>query len=129
MLLEDVVGLEYKNQIEQSSFGEEKVSALEDKSLLEFFSANDFNGHHVSQIVCNKGWQEKLNWAKDNFEEILKPMGFNGYHYSQIVCNKGWQEKLNWAKDNFEEILKPMGFNGYHYSQIVCNKGWQEKLN
>ncbi len=87
----------------------------------------EFNGYHYSQIVLGKDWSEKLDWAKENFENVLEPMGFKGSHYSQIVTNAGWSEKLDWLIKNYKKIYKK-GFNQPKIAKILKGKGWEEKV-
>lgn len=127
--LDDLLSAKNIEDIRQMNFGEAKICALSDSSLLEFLVRNQFEYDHISKIVHGRDWQEKLDWAKNNFTSVLKPMGFNGSHYSQIVTNAGWQEKLDWVTSNYNTLMKPLGFTQSQTAKIVKGKEWLEKVS
>jgi len=129
MKLEELLTKPEISEIKKQYEGEDKISYLSrNSSLLEILAINRFNGSHVSQIVRNTGWKDKLDWVRDNYETVLKPMEFNGYHVSQIVVGKGWKDKLDWVRDNYETVLKSRGFNQYQTAKILYGKEWLEKI-
>ncbi len=81
-----------------------------------------FNGSHVSQIVTNAGWKDKLEWIASNYEGILKPMGFKPTHVAKIVRGRDWKDKLYWME-------KYSGEASYTPSQIASlmpKKNWKQ---
>ena len=123
---------EYKNIVKILKFkqGLQKLIRIKEFHSTYYSSEVDFNGYHLSQIVRNAGWEEKLEYFEnpENLERLTKA-GFNGYHLSQIVVNAGWEEKLKYfeAEENLERLTNA-GFEASHLSQIVRNAGWEEKL-
>jgi len=129
MKLEEILTKPEISEIKKQYEGEDKIIYLSrNSSLLEILAINYFNGYHVSQIVVGKGWKDKLDWVRDNYETVLKPMEFNGSHVSQIVVGKGWKDKLDWVRDNYETVLKLKGFNPYQTAKILYGKEWYEKI-
>ena len=127
--LEELVGEEHLLNIAISGDGDTKVAFLKQNvSLLEALTTLEFNGYHIQLIVHGDGWQEKLNWVRGNYQNVLQPMGFNGSHVAKIVVGADWEDKLNWVRDNYQNVLQPMGFKPAHAAQILRNKGWEEKL-
>ena len=128
--LENLLGQKHLSTIRDSGHGNGKLEYLSNNiSLLEALVDMDFNGYHISTIMHGSDWQEKLDWVRDNYQDVLEPMGFNGSHVSQIVRNEGWQEKLDWVRDNYQDVLEPMGFEPTHAARILKNKAWQEKID
>jgi hypothetical protein len=70
--VEAILGQKYTIDIWSQSFGDEKIGYLAQGSLLETLVNMGFNGYHVAQIVTNAGWKDKLDWVKDNYQDILK---------------------------------------------------------
>mgnify|MGYP001618551691 CR=1 FL=1 len=128
--LEELIGVDHLLDITISGHGDAKVAFLEQNiSLLEVLTTLGFNGYHIQLITHGDGWQEKLNWVRDNYQNVLQPMGFNGYHVSQIVIGADWEEKLDWVRDNYQNVLQPMGFEPTHAAKILRSKGCEDKID
>ncbi len=125
MKLEELVTKSEISVIREQYAGWEKIKYLSKNSpLLEALVRNNFNGSHVSQIVRNAGWKEKLDWVRDNYETVLKSRGFNPYQTAKILYGREWQDKIEWIKNKYD-------LSTYTQEQIrktMIKKNWREEL-
>ena len=89
-----------------------------------------FNGSHLSQIVRNEDWEEKLKYFEDEAKlKKLQDAGFNGYHLSQIVVGAGWEEKLKRVlmPDVLCLLTTPV-LSHRELAKLFLKKDWMHKL-
>ena len=111
-------------QVEMPSDGMYKILKSSDwKEKLEYFMLEDsitalqvlgFNGSHLSQIVVNAGWKEKLSWLfhKDFYQIFLS--GFEQTHIAKILKTKEWKERIGYVmkyKERVSLLIKEQGKN------------------
>ena len=125
MKLEELLTKPEISEIKKQYEGEDKISYLSiNSSLLEILAINRFNGSHVSQIVRNAGWKDKLDWVRDNYETVLKSRGFNQYQTAKILYGKEWLEKIEWIKDKYNEST----YTPEQVRKAMVRKNWKEEL-
>ena len=125
MKLEELLTKPEISEIKKQYEGEDKISYLSrNSSLLEILAINCFNGFHVSQIVVGKGWKDKLDWVRDNYETVLKSRGFNQYQTAKILYGKEWLEKIEWIKDKYNEST----YTPEQVRKAMVRKNWKEEL-
>ncbi|MFH0838196.1 MAG: hypothetical protein V1880_02940 [Patescibacteria group bacterium] len=101
------------------------------RAIRTFNPAIKFNGYHLSQIVRNAGWEEKLRYFEDP-EKLrrLTGAGFEASHLSQIVVNKGWEEKLNLilSSEGLRLALSEGGITHSELAKMLRKKNWRELI-
>ena len=114
------------NRIKKMSFGQQKLDKLSrDVPLLEFLVRSGFKGSHVSEIVMNTGWEEKLDWVSENYKTVLKSKEFSQSQTSKILRGKGWQDKVEWIKDHYDKQEHTSG----QIRDIMVKKNWRDVLH
>jgi len=125
MKLEEILTKPEISEIKKQYEGEDKIIYLSrNSSLLEILAINYFNGYHVSQIVVGKGWKDKLDWVRDNYETVLKLKGFNPYQTAKILYGKEWYEKIQWIENKYN----PSNNNPEQVRKAMVKKNWKEDL-
>ncbi len=125
MKLEEILKKPEISAIKGQHEGEDKISYLSrDSSFLEILAINGFNGYHVSQIVVGKGWKDKLDWVRDNYETVLKLRGFNPYQTAKILYGKEWHEKIQWIENKYNPSIN----TPEQVRKTMVKKNWKEEL-
>ena len=124
--LENLLGQEHLSTIRDSGHGNGKLEYLSNNiSLLEALVDMDFNDYHISTIMHGSDWQEKLDWVRDNYQNVLEPMGFEPTHAARILKNKAWQEKIDWLANNYENSI----YTQAETAKIMTSKNWLQRMN
>ena len=123
--LDDLFGHEYIDEIRSMPEGIVKVAYLAaDPFLQVVLDCNEFNGSHVSQIVRNDEWKEKLEWIKGNYETILESLGYQPTHVAKIVRGAQWREKVEWIRTTAQDSH----YTPAYVSRAMQKRDWRVKL-